>query len=138
MENVLKKYEFDKARLEVMFPKRHTPRKHVHVSHATHAHTHQTQHAHTHHTKHATHTKHAHVSHAHHIHTHHAFIYGRVYSCTCCGWNSHLVKFCFDRINASNDHVWVRKTNTIGSKKIWVPKLTNFLLDIGTHQGTKT
>ena len=74
----LKKYEFDKARLEAMFLKRHTLRKHVHVSHdthahthlATHAHTHLAQHAHTHHAKYATHNKHAHVS-----HTHHAFMY---------------------------------------------------------------
>ena len=37
-----------------MFSKRHTQRKHIHVSHATHAHTPQEQHAHTHHAKHAT------------------------------------------------------------------------------------
>jgi len=61
-----KKYVFDKARLEAMFPKKHTPRKHVHVSYATHAHTHQAQHAHTHHAKHVTHNKHAHVSHIYH------------------------------------------------------------------------
>ena len=69
LDDILKKCEFDMARLEAMFPKRHTPRKHVHVSHATHAHTHQAQHAHTHHAKHATHNKHAHV-----LHTHHAFM----------------------------------------------------------------
>ena len=96
-----------------MFPKRHSPRKHAHVSHATHAHTHhvahahthQTQYAHTHHAKHATHSKHAHVLHAHYTHAHHAFMYGSVYSCTYCGRNGHLAKFCLDRINASNDHV---------------------------------
>ena len=41
-----------------MLPKRHTPRKHVHVSHATHAHTHHATHAHTHQAQHA-HTHHA-------------------------------------------------------------------------------
>ena len=103
MGYVLKKYEFDKARLEAMFPKRHTQRKRVHVSHATHAHTHQAQHAHTHHAKHVTHNKHAHVS-----YTHHAFKYSRAYTCTNYGRKGHLAKFCFDRINASNDHVWDR------------------------------
>ena len=121
-----------------MFSKRHTLRKHVHVSYATYAHTHQTQHGHTHHAKHATHSKLAHVSYVHHIHTHHAFMSGRVYSYTYCGRNGHLAKFCFDCINASNDYVWVRKTSTIGLKKIWVPKLTTSLLNIGTHQGFKT
>ena len=105
MKNVLKKCELDKARLEAMFPKRHTPRKHVHISHTTHAHTSQSQHADTQHTKHARHTKHTHASHAHHTHTHHAFMYGRVYTCTYCGRKDHLAKFCYDRINASNDHV---------------------------------
>ena len=79
------------------------------------------------------HTKYAQVSHAHHTHTHHAFKYGRVYNCTYCGRKGHLAKFCFDRINASNDYVWVRKANTIGPKKIWIPKSINFLLNIGTH-----
>jgi len=99
LDDILKKCEFDKARLEAMFPKRHTPRKHVHVSHTTHAHTHQithahshqAQHAHTHHAKHVTHNKHAHV-----LYTHHAFMYGRVYSCTYCSRKGHLAKFYFD------------------------------------------
>ena len=81
MGNVLKKCELDKARLEAMFLKRHTPRKHVHVSHTTqdhthhttHAHSYQAQHAHTYHVKHVTHNKHSHFS-----HTHHAFMYDRV------------------------------------------------------------
>ena len=88
-----------------MFPKRHTPRKHFHVSHATHAHTR--------HVKHAIHNKQGHVS-----HTHHAFMYGRIYTCTYCSQNGHLAKFCYDRSNVSNDHVWVKRTNTIGPKKI--------------------
>ena len=120
-----------------MFPKRHTPRKYVHISYTTHAHTHQPQHAHTHHAKHATHTKHAYVSNAHYTHIHHSFMYNRVYSCTYCGRNGHLVKFYFNCINASNDHVWVQRTNIIGPKKIWVSKSTS-LLDIGTHQDSKT
>ena len=90
-----------------MFPKKHTPKKNVHTTHAhhiTHTHTPKSQHIHTHHTRHATHTKHAYTP-----HTHHAFIYGRVYSYTYCGWKGYLAKFCFDRINASNDHICVRK-----------------------------
>ena len=53
---------------------------------------------------------------------------------TYCGRKDHLAKYCYDRINASNDHVWVQKINTPGPKKIWVPKLTPLLIDIGTHQ----
>ena len=49
-----------------------------------------------------------------------------------------LAKFCFDRINASNNHIWVQNANIIGPKKIWVPKSTNSLFDVGTHQGFKT
>ena len=29
----------------------------------------------------------------------------------------HLVKFSFDKVNASNDHIWVRKANIIGPKR---------------------
>jgi len=87
---------------------------------------------------HATYTIHAHVSHAHHAYTHHAFHYGKVYTCTYCGRKGHLVKFCYDRINTSNDHIWVRKTNILGPKKVWVPKSTNLFLKIGTHQGSMT
>ena len=64
-------------------------------------------------------------------------MYGRVYSCTYCDRNGHLVKFCFDCINASNNHIWVRSTNVIGPKKIWVPKSITPLFDAGTHQGSK-
>ena len=68
--SVLKKCEFDKARLEAMFSKRQTQRK-PHVSYTLHAHTQSPSH-------HATCTKHAYDSHVHHAHTHHAFLYGKV------------------------------------------------------------
>ena len=68
--NVLKKCEFDKARLEAMFSKKNSSKKHIHATHATHAHTSKSQHIHTH-------------KHAHSRHTDHVFIY-RVYSCTYC------------------------------------------------------
>ena len=100
---MLKKCEFDKTRLEVIFPKKLTLKKHVHTTHAhhtTHIHTPKSQYIHTHHARHTTHTKHVHTP-----HSHHAFIYGRVYSCTYCDRKDHLVKFYFDRINASNDHI---------------------------------
>ena len=71
-----------------MFSKKNFSKKHIHT---THAHTSK------------SHTKHAHVSHAHY--THHAFMYGRAYSCTYCDRKGHLAKFCFDRINASNNHI---------------------------------
>ena len=73
--------EFDKDRLEAIFPKKLTPKKHIHTTHAhrtTHTYTPKSQHIYTHHARHTTHTKHIHTP-----HFHHAFIYGRVYSCTC-------------------------------------------------------
>ena len=79
--DVLKKCEFDKTRLEVMFSKKHIPKK---QSHATHTHIHKSQPLH-----HAKHPKHA--------HTPHAFMYGKVFSCTYCGRKGHLVKFCYDK-----------------------------------------
>ena len=53
--NVLKKCEFDKAKLEAIFFKKNSSKKHIH---ATHTHTSK------------SHTKHAHVPHAHHTHLH--------------------------------------------------------------------
>ena len=88
MRNVLKKCEFDKAKLEAMFSKKNSSKRHIHT---THAHTSK------------LHTKYAHVSHAHH--TYHAFMFDRVYTCTYCGRKGHLAKFYFDRINASNNHL---------------------------------
>ena len=119
-----------------MFPKKLIPKKHVHTTHAhhtTHTHTPKSQHVHTHHARHTTHTKHVYTQ-----HFYLAFIYDRVYSCTCYDQKGRLAKFYFDRINASNDHIWVQNANIIGSKKIWVPKSINSLLDVGTHQGSKT
>ena len=76
---------------------------------------------------HAKHPKHAHTP-----HTHHAFMYGKVFSCTYCGRKGHLVKFCYDRINASHYNVWIQNTNIQGPKKVWVPKSTVLLNDVGT------
>ena len=54
---------------------------------------------------------------------------------THCGRKSHLVKFCFNRINSSNfvnKNVWVSiATNPHGPKKIWVPKSASLVFDIG-------
>ena len=52
--------------------------------------------------------------------------------------DGHLAKFCYDHINSMNNHVWVQNTNALGPKKIWVPKLTTQLFDIGIHQDFKT
>jgi len=113
-----------------MFPKRQTQRK-SHTPHVSHAHT-------QHHTHQATHTSHAHDAHTHHAHAHHVFFYTKVYSCTYYGRKDHLAKFYYDRLNISNDHVWVHRTNTLRPKKIWVPKSTLLSTDVGTHQGSKT
>ena len=92
---VLKKCEFDKTRLEAMFSKKHVPKNH---SNAIHTHAHKSQPLH-----HAKHPKHPHTQHT--PHTHHAFMYGKVFSCTYCGRKGHLVKFCYDRLNASHNNV---------------------------------
>ena len=130
MRNVLKKYEFDKVRLEAIFQKGQTQKKH-HISYVYH-HSHtppQVQHIH-----HATHAHHAHTNaFAYHANTHHAYLYAKVYTCTYWDRKGHMAKYCYDRLNASNSHVWVRKTNILGPKKVWVPKSTLILNDIGTH-----
>jgi len=105
-----------------MFSKKHT-------SHA------KIPHAHT--TPNTSHV-HAHNAHAHKSHTHYAFKYGRVYRCTYCGKNGHLAKFCYDQLNRTNNLVWVHDTNPRGPKKMWVPKSSLKLFDVGTHQSSKT
>ena len=47
-----------------------------------------------------------------------------------CDRNGHLAKFCYDHINSMNNHAWVRNTNALGPKKIWVPKSSPKLFDI--------
>ena len=110
-----------------MFSKKHT--SHAKNDKATHANT-----SHNTHVK----TTHAQNSHVHKSHTHYAFKYGRVYRCTYCGRNGHLAKFCYDQINRTNNLVWVHDTNSLGPKKMWVPKSSPKLFDVGTHQGSKT
>ena len=73
-----------------MFSKKNYLQRHIHTTH-------------THTSK--SYTKHAHAPHVHH--THHAVMYGRVYSCTYCSRKGHLAKFCFNRINTSNNHILV-------------------------------
>ena len=113
-----------------MFSKRQTYRK-LHTHHVSHsrnfARTQEQSHAH-----HATH------AHAHHAHTHHTFLYIMAYICTYCDRQGHLAKFCYDKLNASNSYIWVRKTNILGPKKVWVLKSTPILHNIGTHQCSKT
>ena len=80
---------------------------------------------------HAHPTRHTHASHGHHHNT----MYAHVYTCTHCGRMGHLAKFCFDRLHASNlvtKFVWVREgTNPHGPKKVWVPKITPPIFDVG-------
>ena len=54
------------------------------------------------------------------------------------GRKDHMAKFCYDRLNITNNHVWLHKTNIIGPKKIWVLKLNSTSNDVGTHQVLKT
>ena len=70
------------------------------------------------------------------------FFYGLVYFWdmyvhlyTHYGRKGHLAKFCYDRLNDSNfinRYVWVRKgANPYGSNRVWVPKVTPTLIDVG-------
>ena len=89
-----------------------------------HAHTPPQLQAHVHH---ATHAHPAHTNaHAHHTHTHLAFLYAKMYTCTYYDRKGHLAKFYYDRLNASNSHVWVRKTNIIGPKKSFGTKINTY------------
>ena len=80
---------------------------------------------------------HAHQSrhtHASQVHTHDT-LYVSVYTYTHCGRTGHLARFCYDRINISkfaNKFIWVRKgANPHGPKRIWVPKDTPIVFDVG-------
>ena len=72
-------------------------------------------------------------THAHHAHTHDS-MYAHVYTCTHCARKGHLAKFCYDRIhnsNFANKFIWVRKGATHGPNKVWVPKSTPIIFDVG-------
>ena len=126
---VLKNCEFDKKKIEAMFPKKQASKKHVFHAH-THAHVHTTQPLHR-----GKPPKHAHPT---HTHTHHAFMYRKVFTCSFCGRKGHVANFCYDRLNSSRHNIWVRNTNFQGPKKIWVPKSMNLLNNVGTFQSPTT
>ena len=73
--------------------------------------------------------------HTHAPHGHHHTMYAHVYTCIHCERKGHLTKFCYDRIHVSNlakNFVWVRNdTNPHGPKKLWVPKTTPIVYDVG-------
>ena len=48
------------------------------------------------------------------------------------------LNFIYDQVNRTNNLVWVHGTNPLGPKKMWVPKSSPKLFDVGTHQGSKT
>ena len=95
------------SRLEPMFRKKQVPSLHAH------------------------HTRHTHAS---HVHVHNT-MYAHVYTCTHSGRKGHLAKFCYDRVHDVNlitKFVWVRKgTNPHGPKRVWVPKTTPIVFDVG-------
>ena len=115
----LKKCAFDMNKFSSMFPKGKTQRKY---------------------TSHTSHTQHEKL--AQHTHTHqykHAFIYSKVYTCAQCGYKGHLAKFCYAKLHMLNKNIWVRESsNSIGPKKIWVPKNTPNLINIGMSTSSKT
>ena len=92
------------------------------------------------HTPHSSNTNHE--KHSQHAHTHqhkYAFMYGKVYTCAHCGRKSHLAKFCYSKLNMLNKNIWAREsTNPIGPKKMWVPKKTPNLIDVGVSSSSKT
>ena len=95
------------TRLESLFRKKQVPSLHAHPS------------------------RHTHATQGHHHHT----MYAHVYTCTHYGRKGHLAKFCYDRIHVDNlakKFVWVRNdTNPHGPNKIWVPKTTPLVYDVG-------
>jgi len=52
--------------------------------------------------------------------------------------NVFWLSFFYDKLIVSNSHVWIRKTNILEPKKIWVPKSTSLSNDIGTHQDVES
>ena len=81
---------------------------------------------------------HAHLTwhtNAQHAHTRTSHMYARVHTYTHCGHKSHLIKFCFDRLNSlnfANKNIWVPNvTNLRGPKKIWVSKSSPLIFDVG-------
>ena len=63
----------------------------------------------------------------------------KVYTCAYCCRKVHLAKFCYANLNMLNKNIWVREsTNPIGPKKIWVPKNTLKLIDVGVSSSSKT
>jgi hypothetical protein len=106
LSSTLSKCAIDHVKLESLFKKKNTHSSHV-----------------------------SHSSHAHHgNHSHHAHIYSNIYVCSFCGRKGHVSKFCYDRLNVTNNQVWVKRTNNPGPTKIWVPKLPHSHVDIGTSQ----
>ena len=130
--NVLKECAFNNTKLEEMFSKKHMQTPHAKHDKTSHAKTPHIHHANT------SHVNHVKTSHVHKSHVLYAFKYERIYKCTYCGRNGHLAKFCYDYINSTNNLVWVQNTNYSGPKKMWVPKLSLKLFDVGTHQSSKT
>ena len=80
---------------------------------------------------HAHNSRHTHAS---HVHIHDA-MYARVYTSIHCDRKGHLAIFCYDRLNALNfacKNVWVRRdVNSGGPKKVWIPKITPIIFDVG-------
>jgi len=63
-------------------------------------------------------------------------MYARVYKYTHCGRKGHLVKFFFDRINSykfanKNISASIVSNPYEPKKKIWVPKSSPFVFDVG-------
>ena len=83
---------------------------------------------------HAHHPQHIYAHFVRHDHTH-SHVHTKVYKCTDCGHKGHLVKFCYDKINAinfANKNVWVpNHANPRGPKRKWVPKSPPFVFDVG-------
>ena len=109
LNSTLNKCVFDNARIESMFKKK---------------------------TTHSSHTSHTpHIQNGHHgDHSHHAYMYANVYRCSFCGRKGHVSRFCYDRLNVTNNQVWVKRTNNPGPTKIWVPKSPHSHVDIGISQ----
>ena len=60
-----------------------------------------------------------HTNHAHNTHYTHAYMNGKVYTCTHCGLKGYFAKMCYSKLNIKDKNVWVwENTNPQELKKI--------------------
>ena len=69
---------------------------------------------------------HACTSHAPHAHTH-----IKMYTCTYCDRKIHLANSYYDKLRVIKNNIWIHNANTQRPQKVWVPKGTPNLINVG-------